>query len=103
MAETAWVFFRRGLITNLLNPKAALFYVAVMPSFIVAGQPIMGQTVTLVLIYVAAATLIHAGIVLASSTLEPLFRRPALRKRAALVSAATLVAVAIWLLVKTAG
>jgi threonine/homoserine/homoserine lactone efflux protein len=103
MAETAWVFFRRGLITNLLNPKAALFYVAVMPSFIAAGQPIMGQTVTLVLIYVAAATLIHAGIVLASSTLEPLFRRPALRKWAALVSAATLVAVAIWLLVKTAG
>jgi threonine/homoserine/homoserine lactone efflux protein len=103
MAETAWVFFRRGLITNLLNPKAALFYVAVMPSFIAAGQPIMGQTVTLVLIYVAAATLIHAGIVLASSTLEPLFRRPALRKWAALVSAVTLVAVAIWLLVKTAG
>ena len=103
IAETAWVFFRRGLITNLLNPKAALFYVAVMPSFITADQPIMGQTVTLVLIYVAAATLVHAGIVLASSTLEPLFRRPKLRKWAALVSAVTLVAVAIWLLVKTAG
>ena len=103
MAETGWVFFRRGLITNLLNPKAALFYVAVMPSFIAAERPIMGQTVTLVLIYVAAATLVHAAIVLAASTLEPLFRQPALRRRAALVSAVTLVAVAIWLLVKTAG
>jgi len=103
MAETGWVFFRRGLITNVLNPKAALFYVAVMPSFIAADQPIIGQTVTLVLIYTAAATLIHAGIVLASSTLEPLFRRPVLRKRAALVSALTLVGVAVWLLAKTAG
>src|SRR5690606_6802479 len=97
-----WVFFRRGLITNLLNPEAALFYVAVLPSFLDADRPITGQTVVLVGIYVLAATLIHAGIVLAASTLEPLFRRPALRRRAALVSALMLLAVAVWLLLKTA-
>jgi threonine/homoserine/homoserine lactone efflux protein len=102
MPQSSWLFFRRGLFTNLLNPKAALFYVAVMPSFVVPDRSPLWQTTVLVLVYVVAATLIHAGIVLAASTLEPLFRRRGLRRRAAVVSVLALVAVAIWLLMKTA-
>ena len=51
--------FRRGLITNLLNPKAEVFYVAVLPEFLdpSAGR-IAIQTLTLSAIYVAIATLI---------------------------------------------
>ncbi|MGL4279461.1 MAG: LysE family translocator, partial [Albidovulum sp.] len=55
--------FRRGLITNLLNPKAAVFYVAVLPGFTDPGAPVLGETLTLTAAYVAVATLIHAGIV----------------------------------------
>ena len=32
-----WIAFRRGLVTNLLNPKAAVFYIAVLPEFIRSG------------------------------------------------------------------
>lgn len=94
-------YFRRGLFTNLLNPKAALFFVTVMPAFLDAGRPLLGQTTVVVAIYVAVATVIHAGIVLLASTLQPLFAKPALRKGAALVFAMALVGVAIWLLLKT--
>ena len=55
------VYFRRGLITNLLNPKAYLFYLAVLPRFIEPTRPLMAQTIVLSLIYVAIATAIHAG------------------------------------------
>jgi threonine/homoserine/homoserine lactone efflux protein len=99
---SGWLFFRRGFITNLLNPKAALFYIAVLPGFVDPAQPAGMQLVTLVAIYVFAATLIHAAIVLLAAQLQPLFERPKLRAGAGLFFAVVLVGIAVWLLVKTA-
>ncbi len=91
--------FRDGLMTNLLNPKAGLFYLAVLPAFIDPGtDALMAQTLILVAAYVAVATLIHAGIVMFASTARGALERKGyisvIRKGLAL----GLVAVALWFL-----
>ncbi|MHB1172639.1 MAG: LysE family translocator, partial [Lacisediminihabitans sp.] len=51
---TPWIAFRQGLTINVLNPKAPLIFLSIMPSFITRGQPVLAQTLvmsaTLVLI-----------------------------------------------------
>jgi threonine/homoserine/homoserine lactone efflux protein len=58
-----WDYFNRGLITNLLNPKAAVFYVTILPRFIDGSANVSQQAVLLTLIYVVVATTIHIMIV----------------------------------------
>ena len=95
--------FSRGLITNLLNPKAAVFYVAVMPEFLDLGAGrIAAQTLTLSAVYVTIATLIHASIVLFASRLRSVIVEPAQVRLIRRVLALALVAIAVWLAWSTA-
>ncbi|WP_378945527.1 LysE family translocator [Mesorhizobium sp. ANAO-SY3R2] len=95
-------YFTRGLLTNLLNPKAAIFYVAVLPTFVVTGQPMLPQTTALTAVYVAVATAIHALIVVLASRLEPLLNDARIEKVTRRALSALLAAVAIWFAFSTA-
>ncbi len=89
-------YFMRGLVTNLLNPKAAVFYVAVLPTFVDLGRPIVAQTLTLSAIYVGVATVIHLAIVVLAGTLEPFLNDPRREAIARRVLSALLACVALW-------
>ena len=95
--------FRRGLITNLLNPKAAVFYVAVLPDFIQIGRgSVVTQTLLLSALYVGIATLVHLVIVLLASRLQSTIQTPDKRRIIRRVMAVALAAIAVWFAFSTA-
>lgn len=99
----AWTAFRRGLITNLLNPKAALFYIATLPRFVDASAGyLVQQTLVLSLVYVAIATLVHLGIVLLAAQLAAVIQTPDARRRGRRILSLALVGIAVWFALTTA-
>ncbi|SFV38575.1 Threonine/homoserine/homoserine lactone efflux protein [Devosia crocina] len=91
-------YFVQGLVTNLLNPKAALFYVTVMPNFLAAGEENSGSWGLLAGVYVGIATLVHLAIVTASGMLEPVLTKGVGRVVLSRTFALILIGVAAWML-----
>lgn len=94
--KTALRYFTRGLITNLLNPKAALFYIAVLPRFTSPDQNALPQIILLTLLYVVIATLIHITIVILAGTARPFLSSPARQSLIRKIFAILLVGIAMW-------
>lgn len=88
--------FTRGLITNLLNPKAFVFYVAVLPGFITVQTHPLPQALLLTAITVAIASSVHVTILLLASRAAPYLLTPTRQRVARRVMAVLLVAIALW-------
>lgn len=87
----------RGLISNLLNPKAALFYLALLPGFIrPAVGPVGDQVVIFGAGHILISILIHSAVVFGAAGLASRLAPRGVRiLRIALT--AGLVATALWL------
>jgi threonine/homoserine/homoserine lactone efflux protein len=100
--DNPWIAFRRGLVTNLLNPKAAVFYVAVLPEFVRPGAgSVMSQTLALSTVYVTIATIIHAGIVALAGSLQSMVAASNSRRLVRRLLALALVVIAVWFALTT--
>jgi threonine/homoserine/homoserine lactone efflux protein len=94
-------YFLRGLVTNLFNPKAGVFYVAMLPTFLDEARPLLSQAVILAAIYVSLATSVHLAVVLAADAARPWLedrQRSGITRR---ILSLLLVAIAVWLLFAT--
>lgn len=90
-------YVRHGLILNLLNPKAAIFYVSVLPGFINTQQPALSQTLILTAISVMVATAAHSLIVLFASRFAPKPDGHTSRQKLRRIFAVLLALVALWI------
>src|SRR3954470_10386098 len=72
-----WVIFRQGVITNVLNPKVALFFLAFLPQFVdpTRGNPAL-QVVLLGLLFDTTGTIVNLLVALFSSGAARKLRSP---------------------------
>lgn len=89
-------YFLRGLTTNLLNPKAGIFYIAVIPTFVDETVPVTAQTVTLSLVFVAIATAIHFTIVMMAGSAQWLLNNPRRSMIVRRILSVMLAGIALW-------
>lgn len=89
-----------GFVINLVNPKAALFFITVMPQFVPGGRPSFAQGLAMAAISVGIATAIHLALVLGAERVRGalMVERRARRVRRGLALA--MLAVAAWFLAK---
>ncbi|MCF8505066.1 MAG: LysE family translocator [Caulobacter sp.] len=97
-APSAQRFMFRGLLANLLNPKAAVFYVTLLPAFTDPARPFAPQALTLGLTHIAVSVVIHTSIVLLTwRTASLVMPGGAGRRGVRAVFAIMLACIALWL------
>lgn len=89
-------YFRHGLTVNLLNPKAALFYIAVLPTFLSSRDAEWSEIFRLTLIYVGIATIVHFLIVVFAGTFHQFLEDPRRSLWVRRILAFALALTAIW-------
>lgn len=72
--------FRRGLLTNLLNPKVGAFYVAVLPQFLADGVSPAVMGVLLALVHIGETLVFYAVVISGAHAVRGLLQRPSVQR-----------------------
>lgn len=73
--------FAQGVITQILNPKVAVFFIAFLPQFLNPSQPIGPQVAMLGVVYVAVAIAVDVTYVLTASAVGRRFMNSRVARR----------------------
>lgn len=73
---TSWQLFGKGIVLALTNPKAILFFSALLPQFLTPGLPLFEQFAVLTTSFSACAVLSHTIYALLAHTLRRQFESP---------------------------
>ncbi|MFH9011057.1 LysE family translocator [Streptomyces sp. NPDC017943] len=73
--------FTQGFLTNVLNPKAALFFLSILPQFVHGGGSVARQIFFLGFLDVLVGVGYWFALVVVASRLRALLARPAVRHR----------------------
>ena len=84
-----------GLITQLANPKAAVFLLALYPQFVPAGRPLFATTAVLGLLQVAIELVLYAGLAFGVSRANIWFRSSVVRRRLEALTGTVLAALGV--------
>lgn len=88
--------FAQGFVTQILNPKVAVFAVAFLPQFVDPQRPVTPQVILLGIVYIAIAVAVDTTYVLTASAVSRRFlAAPGARKRTARFAAGTYVALGL--------
>ena len=88
--------FAQGFVTQLVNPKVAVFFVAFLPQFLNPAAAIAVQVVALGAVYIAIAVAVDVSYVMAASAVAARFMRSATaQRRSGRLAAGTYVALGL--------
>jgi threonine/homoserine/homoserine lactone efflux protein len=73
---TPWLIYRRGIIMNVTNPKVSLFFLALLPQFIVPDSgPVALQMIVFGMVFILATLLVFGAVAELAGVISPWLRR----------------------------